>query len=238
MSELAARAVDSAARASELAARAGDPAGPPGGSVSGIVLAGGRGSRLGGDKLGRPLRGRPLLDHALLALAPLVAELIVVGPAHGALPPSPPELRPTPIRAFDLQAGLGPLAGVVVGLGLASQPRSLIVGGDQPALVPALLAGLLAAAADSLAGAVVLADGDGWSPLPSVVVTRAALVEARRRLAAPHRSLKGLLVGLGLEVVDEAAWRPWDPAGAWRQDVDSPADLRAAEGGAPEMTRP
>ncbi|MGH2466535.1 MAG: NTP transferase domain-containing protein, partial [Candidatus Limnocylindrales bacterium] len=111
---------------SEAAARAGDPARPPGGPVSGIVLAGGRGSRLGGDKLGRLLRGRPLLDHALLALAPLVAELIVVGPARGALPPLPPELRATVIRARDGQAGLGPLAGAVAGLGLAGQRRSLI----------------------------------------------------------------------------------------------------------------
>ena len=44
----------------------------------GVVLAGGRGSRLGGAKATVPLAGRPLLFWALDALRPVVGEAFVL----------------------------------------------------------------------------------------------------------------------------------------------------------------
>ncbi|HXS52316.1 MAG TPA: molybdenum cofactor guanylyltransferase MobA [Usitatibacter sp.] len=46
--------------------------------VTGIVLAGGQGSRMGGvDKGLQPFRGRPMVDHAVERFAPQVDELLV-----------------------------------------------------------------------------------------------------------------------------------------------------------------
>ena len=47
-------------------------------AVTGLILAGGRGQRLGGvDKGLQPWRGRPLVDHALARLAPQVSEVMI-----------------------------------------------------------------------------------------------------------------------------------------------------------------
>ena len=47
-------------------------------NVSAIVLAGGKGSRMGGvDKGLQPLRGKPMIEWVLGRLAPQVAEVIV-----------------------------------------------------------------------------------------------------------------------------------------------------------------
>src|SRR5687767_2549719 len=46
--------------------------------VTGVVLAGGQGSRMGGlDKGLQPFRGKPMVSHAIERLAPQVDELLV-----------------------------------------------------------------------------------------------------------------------------------------------------------------
>ncbi|HEX5466707.1 MAG TPA: NTP transferase domain-containing protein [Candidatus Limnocylindrales bacterium] len=204
-----------------------DPAGGQG-LVSGIVLAGGRGERLGGDKLRLALDGRPLLQHAILSLLPIVDRIVVAGPAEGQLPELPEDLAGDLVVTRDVRTGLGPLAGAAAGLAAAEEVRALIVGGDQVALRPELLAGLLGAAGGSSPAALVLAEEDGWRPLPCVVVRAPALALARRRLDGPHRSLRGWLEALGPTVVDETVWRAWDPDATWQADVDTPDDLARA----------
>ncbi|WP_275693401.1 NTP transferase domain-containing protein [Nocardioides sp. TF02-7] len=61
-----------------------------------VVLAGGRGSRLGGfDKAGIEVRGRTLLEHALDAVVD-AAEVVVVGPAGADRPPGDVRRRGPP----------------------------------------------------------------------------------------------------------------------------------------------
>jgi molybdopterin-guanine dinucleotide biosynthesis protein A len=46
--------------------------------VTGVVLAGGQGSRMGGvDKGLQPFRGKPMAAHAIERLAPQVDELLI-----------------------------------------------------------------------------------------------------------------------------------------------------------------
>ena len=78
--------------------------------LTGIVLAGGQGSRVGGGKHRLMLRGRSLLDHAIARLSPQVDQLIVSCNDAGADPVSQPIL-PDPVE--DRR---GPLAGILAGL--------------------------------------------------------------------------------------------------------------------------
>lgn len=94
---------------------------------TGVVLAGGRSSRMGSDKAMMPLHpgGPSLLDHALDRLAPLVDELLVIGhpELHGHVGPF--------VIADDLP-GKGPLGGLVTAMRYAGQDRLLVLAVDMP----------------------------------------------------------------------------------------------------------
>jgi molybdenum cofactor guanylyltransferase len=135
--------------------------------VAGVVLAGGRSVRFGGEKAAAELAGRPLLMWAAQRLKGSCAAVAV-------------NARPdTEAEALARQAGLpvlhdapgdaaGPLAGVKVGLiwaqGLGA--RLLAVSPcDAPLLPPDLFVRLIAAAG---AGAAMAETSDGRQPLCAV----------------------------------------------------------------------
>ena len=99
--------------------------------VSGIVLAGGLGRRMGGvDKGLQPLRGRPMVEWVLERLRPQVAEIVINANQN-------PEsygryghrVVPDQIAGFA-----GPLAGLHAGLKAAANPLVVTVPCDSPFL--------------------------------------------------------------------------------------------------------
>jgi molybdopterin-guanine dinucleotide biosynthesis protein A len=86
----------------------------------GLILAGGRGLRMGGaDKALLTLGGHTLLDRMMARLAPQVDQIIV---AAGADPERIRRRYPGVIARDDgAFAGLGPLAGILAGLRAADQ---------------------------------------------------------------------------------------------------------------------
>ncbi|MFG6466274.1 molybdenum cofactor guanylyltransferase MobA [Roseateles sp. BYS87W] len=113
--------------------------------IVGLVLAGGRGTRMGGvDKGLQPWHGRPLAAHVLDALAPQVQSLMVSANRHldayAAL--GVPVLPDPPAYAFA-----GPLAGMLAGLlAVPDDTWLLTVPCDSPQLPSDLAARLWAAA--------------------------------------------------------------------------------------------
>ncbi len=108
-------------------------AGPP--EATGIILAGGKSSRMGRDKLTLEVGGRPLISRVHDALVPSCGEIILVG--NG---PDVTNAR----RVGDLREGReGPLAGLEAGLGAASSPWVFVVAGDMPFVPPGLVRFLL-----------------------------------------------------------------------------------------------
>ena len=115
--------------------------------ITGLVLAGGQGSRMGGvDKGLQPFRGQPLALHALQRLAPQVGALLLSAnrsrDAYEAL------AAPfhAPVLADGLVGYAGPLAGFLAGLAHCATPWLLTVPCDSPRL-PTDLARRLADAA-------------------------------------------------------------------------------------------
>jgi molybdopterin-guanine dinucleotide biosynthesis protein A len=92
---------------------------------TGVVLAGGRSSRMGRDKALIPYEGRTLLERALDILEPQVQELLVIGdPAkYGHVGPF--------VVADDIP-GVGPLGGIVTAMRYASHDRLLVLACDMP----------------------------------------------------------------------------------------------------------
>ena len=187
---------------------------------SGIVLAGGASRRFGGDKLAEPIGGLSLIELAVGALAGLVSEIVVViAPGRAA-----PVLRTgaqTPIRfAADAEAFGGPLVGLRTGLAAARGKAAIVVGGDMPSMLPAVLEELLGhvpAALEDQAGVL--------RPLPCALDRTVALATAEALLAGGERRLRALLAELGTTALPWADWRADDPEGLTLVDIDERSDL-------------
>jgi len=151
-----------------------------------IVLAGGRGRRLGGaSKPEVVVGGRALLDHALAAVA-AADRVVVVGPADLARPGVPTVLEDPPDG--------GPVAGLAAGLAfLAPDGLVAVLACDVPRAGAALPALLAAARGDDVDGArLVSADG---RPQHLVAVYRAdALARALAALPETHGAAMHRLV--------------------------------------------
>jgi molybdopterin-guanine dinucleotide biosynthesis protein A len=192
----------------------------PPGRIGAIVLAGGRSSRFGRDKLAEPIEGRRMLERAIDAVGQIATDIVVVAAPH-----SVPMVPAHVVLAHDARAYEGPLAGLATGLASLEPAieRAIVVGGDMPTLVPAVLDRLL----DGLEARdlAVLADDAGPRPLPMAVRRSVAGPAAERLLAAGERRLRALLSEVDLAVIDPATWRADDPSGQSLRDVDVPDDL-------------
>ena len=97
--------------------------------ITGLVLAGGRGSRMGGvDKGLQPHRGMPLAMHALLRLTPQVGALLVNANRNLAAY----EAMGVPVWPDPLPDYPGPLVGLLAGLEHATTPYLVTVPCDTP----------------------------------------------------------------------------------------------------------
>ncbi|HEY0977002.1 MAG TPA: molybdenum cofactor guanylyltransferase [Flavobacteriales bacterium] len=102
---------------------------------TGVVLAGGRSSRMGRDKALLPWNGGTLLEHAVERLRPHAREILVIGD---------PALYDVPhaLTIPDDTPHQGPLGGLVTALRHARYVRLLVTGCDMPAVNDRLLNGL------------------------------------------------------------------------------------------------
>lgn len=197
----------------------------PAGSVSGIVLAGGRSSRFGADKLAARYGDSTLLERAVAAVGSVSTEVVVVvAPGDDRqLPPAGVPVR----RALDPEPFGGPLVGLLAGLEVAREPIALVVGGDMPTLAPDVLRMMIGAivASEGARDAAVLVQRGEMRPLPCAVRNGAATQTARHLLGEGERSLLALIRSLSTLSVAEGEWRPLDPTAATLLDVDVPDDL-------------
>lgn len=168
-------------------------------TVSGAVLVGGSGLRLGGvDKAALIVGGVSLLERQLALLTPRCRERLVIGGAVRALPPD--------VRALaDEAAGQGPLGGVAAALAGAAHDDVLILAVDLPALTDAALAAILQAALAAPAAHAVVPRHDGGALEPLCALwRRAALPVVRAHLAAGQRALHRVLGDAALTVAHVA----------------------------------
>lgn len=192
--------------------------------IGAVVLAGGRSSRFGRDKLAELIDGRPLLDHAIAAVRAVATDIVVVAAPAGNL-----ELPDGARIARDPVAFEGPLAGLAAGLA-ALDPgleRVVVVAGDMPTLVPAVLQRLLDSIASTRAAAILGSNGDA-SPLPMALRRDRAETTVASLLVGGERRLRALTAALGAEVIPEPTWRLDDPTAATLHDIDTPEDLPPA----------
>jgi molybdopterin-guanine dinucleotide biosynthesis protein A len=130
--------------------------------ITGLVLAGGQGSRMGGvDKGLQPFRGKPMVAHVVERLAPQVDELLINAnrnpEAYGAFGHR--------VIADEIEGFAGPLAGFERGLAHASGQLVVTVPCDSPFLPHDLVMRLRAALEREHAELAVAKTGDQAHPV-------------------------------------------------------------------------
>lgn len=129
--------------------------------VTGLVLAGGQGSRLGGQDKGLVAwQGRPLVSHVLERLAPQVDQLIISANRNR----DSYAVYGCPVVADADPGFAGPLAGILAGLAACEDTWLAAVPCDAPRLPTDLVARLLHQAVAQGAPAAVATTTDGLQP--------------------------------------------------------------------------
>jgi len=190
----------------------------------GIVLAGGRGERLG---MGRPkagveLAGSTLLERAVRVLAAACDDVLVVAPSGLDLGPV------TARRVADAAGHAGPVAGLVAGLEAAGDARCALLGVDFPCVTSALVRVLLERLEDQPALDVVAPRPRGVpQPLVSAVAAPAA-PRIRAALESGETSLRGVFGVLAVAWLDDPDIDRLPGGAEALLNVNTPADLNAA----------
>lgn len=160
-------------------------------NVSGIVLAGGQGRRMGGvDKGLQPLHGQAMVAHVIARLAPQVGEIVVNANQNlEAYRAFGHRVVPDAIGGFA-----GPLAGLHAGLGAATRAFAVTAPCDSPFLPEDLVARLAGALRDN--DLAVARTGDQPHPVFSLVRVavrghlEAFLAAGGRKIDAWYATLK------------------------------------------------
>ena len=162
--------------------------------ISGVVLAGGQGSRMGGvDKGLQPFRGRPMVAHVLERLAPQVGEILVNAnrnveryAAFGHR-----------VISDEIEGFAGPLAGFERGLAHARGELVATVPCDSPFL-PADLVRRLESALDAAGADLAVAKtGDQAHPV-FCLMKRGVHASLRDFLASGQRKIDRWYASLGV----------------------------------------
>lgn len=165
----------------------------------GVVLAGGAGRRIGGDKALVALEGRPLLHYPLEALRVVLDDVVVVCKADTPLPP-----LPGPVSIWcENDPEHHPLIGVAAALREARGRSVLVCAGDMPLVTTDAVRSLVDAAP---ATAVVARAGGRLQPLLARYAPEAAAVIEQMDLGEAATAVVERLDPLIVEVDDRIAF--------------------------------
>ncbi len=182
------------------------------------VLAGGRGSRLGGDKAGAVLGGQALITYPLAAAREAGLEAIVVAKRSSRLPSLAGRVR------YEPEVPAHPLCGVVRGLEYARERgagAAVLLACDMPLVTPGLLRWL----AELPGAAMVQLQG---RPQPALARVRSSQLGDLQEALLAEQSLTAAIVALGPRIVDERDLQAFGAPQELCFNVNRPEDLERA----------
>ncbi len=188
-------------------------------TTGGIVLCGGRSSRMGQPKCWLPVAGEPMLTRVLRVVATVVEPVVVVAAVGQDLPPCPIGVD----IVCDEAEGNGPLQGLAAGLAALDgrADAAVVTGCDCPMLTADLLRRLIDLRGAAAACVPVVADVP--RPLPGVYAV-GVLAEIHNLLDAGRFRLGGLLERVSTRQVWPDELADVDPRHDALRNVNTPAD--------------
>lgn len=195
----------------------------PPAKITGVILAGGRGTRMGGvDKGLKPLRGKPMMEWVIERFAPQVDEVLINANQNA----SAYAAFGYRVIADDIAGFAGPLAGLQRGLAEARHELVATVPCDSPFLPLDLIARLRSALERHGAEIAVARTGD--QPHPVFCLCRKSVLDGLTGfLAGGGRKIDAWYAGLNAVEVR------FDDQPAAFSNINTEEELRAFETGAP-----
>jgi molybdenum cofactor guanylyltransferase len=134
--------------------------------ITAVILAGGRGRRMGGQDKGLlQLNGRPLIAHVLTILRPQVGQVLINANRNQ-------EIYRTldhPVISDGRTGFQGPLAGLAAALKASTTPYVLMLPCDAPLLPADYAKRMVAALVDSAADITIAHDGQRLQPVHALI---------------------------------------------------------------------
>ena len=188
--------------------------------IGGIILAGGRGLRLGRDKALETVGPKSLLEWVLSQLSFLDSEILLVTAEE--LSYSRLELYPRLRVVSDIYPGRGPLGGIYTGLKLSASFYNLVVACDMPFLNRALL-NYMIEVADGF-DLVIPQLGDLVEPLHAVY-SRACLKTIESLLKQGRLGVREIFSQVRVRYVKAEAIDRFDPGHLSFFNINAKSDL-------------
>lgn len=197
-------------------------------STAGVILAGGRASRMGGrDKAFAAVDGEPIAVRTVRLFQDLFPQVIVATNR-------PERFAHLGVEAVaDRHPGCGPLAGIEAAMLVSRHPWVFVVACDMPGLDPAVIRWLLDRPRS--ADAVVPRWQDDVEPLHALYAVH-TLPAVEECLASGRHALREFLPAIRVDYVDEEELRGLRGAARSLLNVNTPEEL-AALGGRFEVER-
>jgi molybdopterin-guanine dinucleotide biosynthesis protein A len=188
--------------------------------MTGIILSGGKNTRMGQNKAFLRVGGERLIDRTVRIYRKIFPEVILVT--------NEPLLyldQPVTI-VTDLLKHKGPLMGIYTGLFYASCDRIFLAACDMPSLNGNFIRYMVDHTADE--DIIVPASPGGLEPLHAIYSKR-CMGPIGRQLEENRLKVTGFYKGLKQTVIGEKIMKMYDPEGRMFMNINTPADLQ--EGG-------
>ncbi len=191
--------------------------------ISCIVLAGGKGLRLGRDKTLESVGEVSLLRRVVASVAFLGSEIIVVTAKESAFPrfPEYPKLR----SIADALPGKGPLGGIYTGLAASQTIYNLVVACDMPFLNHELLRYMIQVTSGF---DIVVPRADGMVEPLHAIYSRECLPTIEGMLKKGNLSVNKLLGLVKTKYVETDEIDRFDPVHLSFFNINTEADLEKA----------
>jgi molybdenum cofactor guanylyltransferase len=191
--------------------------------VGGIVLCGGKSTRMGRPKAWLPFAGELMLPRVVRLLSEVVQPIVVVAAPDQDVPPLPPEFQ----IVRDEEKGRGPLQGLLAGLTAlrAKADAAYLSSCDVPFLRPAFVRRLIELLGDH--AICVPRVGDFHHPLAAIYRLNGA--ETVARLLSEDRLRPFFLFeAVPTRVVEESELAEVDPTFQSLRNLNTPEEYEAA----------
>jgi molybdopterin-guanine dinucleotide biosynthesis protein A len=194
-------------------------------TITSIILAGGRSSRLGREKLAEVIAGKSLIDRAISRLSSLSQETLIVISQKQARSSLPSYTYPEAKTVVDLYPETGSLIGIYTGLVHSSNFLNLVVACDMPFLNLELLRYMVKMAPGF--DVVIPRIGDQIEPLHAVY-SKNCMKPMEDLIKQGNLKIRGFFDSVKVRYVGEEELYRFDPERLSFFNINTEADLKRA----------